>query len=549
MGKYATHGLVVLLTLTWKIVFAADGAPVRGSVYVPLDSWVYLALHRLAALGYISSQVADVAPWTRAECLRQTDEAESRKRLEETYYVPSRGAVDVRKLIADLKAEFSEEDRGSDLRLASIYTRALEVVGTPLRNSYHFGQTLMNDYGRPIGSGFNNSTGFSVFGHAGRFSAFVRGEYQSAGGNGGYSPAVEQFISTEDGVPVQASAAAKTSRFQTLEMYVGAQAGPENITFGKQALWWGPGEDSAFAFSDNAAPFYMLRFDQTKALMLPGVLRHLGKIHTQIIFGELAGHQWPARPYVNAQKITLDLTNDFELGFTRSAFFGGVGRPLTLNSFWQSLVSVNSVDYGTYGSSDLPGDRHSGFDFRWRLPGLRVVTVYADSYADDEPNPIDNPRRSAWAPGIYIARLPKFSRMDLRFENYATWLYSKDHGGDFLYWDNQYRDSYTNQGFLMGSWVGRDARAYVATTRYWLSGATFVQAQYRQIKTGEKFLPGGGTQTDFSVSGQFRLNREWMVGALFQGERYDMPILGPARMDAVASLQVTFTPANWAIGR
>lgn len=549
MGQYSTRALAVLLVLGWNVLLAAQGAPVHGSVYVPIDSWVYLALHRLAALGYLTSQIADVAPWTRAECLRQTEEAESRVRFEEARYVQRPGDVDVRKLIADLKAEFSEEDRNTDFRLASIYTRALGIGGTPLRDSYHFGQTLADDYGRPYGSGFNNITGFSAFGHTGRFSLFVRGEYQAAGGNSGYSPALQQFISTVDGVPVQPSAVAKTSRFQTLEMYVGAQFGPENITFGKQALWWGPGEDSAFTFSDNAAPYYMLRFDQTKALLLPGVLRHLGKIHTQILFGELTGHHWPAHPYINAQKITLDLTDNFELGFTRSAIFGGVGHPLTLNSFWQSLVSVSSVDYGPYGSPDPPGNRHSGFDARWRLPRLRIVTIYVDSFGEDEPSPIDAPRRAAWAPGIYLAHLPKLSRMDLRFENYATWLYAQDHGGNFFYWDNQYRDAYTNDGSLLGSWVGRDARAYVATTRYWLSGATFLQGQYRQIKTGEKFLPGGGTQTDLSLSGQLRLNREWMVGVLLQGERYDIPVLGPARLNAAASLQVTFTPSNWAVGR
>src|SRR5262249_55504123 len=35
-----------------------------GSVYVPLDSWVYPALERLAGLGYIKSQFAGLRPWT-----------------------------------------------------------------------------------------------------------------------------------------------------------------------------------------------------------------------------------------------------------------------------------------------------------------------------------------------------------------------------------------------------------------------------------------------------------------------------------------------------
>ena len=544
--------LVILLigfaALTPLLTASPKESAARGSPYVPLDSWVYPTLARLAALGYISGQVADTAPWTRAECRRQTDEAASREVLNLTYYVQRSGDVDAHSLIVDLQAEFAIEQPGTELRIASIYTRFLAIGGTPLRDGYHFGQSLVKDYGRPYDAGASNITGLSAYATSGRFSFYIRAEGQVAPGHTAYSPAVQQFISTADGNPVTSSGIARTKKFQLLEMYAGAQVGPENITVGKQSLWWGPGEESAFAFSNNAAPIYMLRFDQTKELVLPGPLRHLGKIHTQFVFGELAGHRWPPRPYLNAQKITLDLTNDLELGFTRSAFFGGGGRPLTLNSIWQSLVSVNSVDYGPYGSPDLPGDRHSGFDFHWRLPGLRMVSLYSDSYADDEPNPIDSPRRSAWAPGIYIARLPKLSRLDLRFESYATWLYRKDYGGQFLYWNNQYHDSYTNQGNLLGSWVGRDARAYIATTRYWLSGKSFLAAQYKQVKTGSQFLPGGGTQTDVSVSGQLAYKQDWLLGAWLQAERYYVPLLGAPRHDIAGSLQITFTPRNWSIG-
>jgi len=36
-----------------------------GSPCVPPDSWIYPALQRLAALGYISSGIAGMCPWTR----------------------------------------------------------------------------------------------------------------------------------------------------------------------------------------------------------------------------------------------------------------------------------------------------------------------------------------------------------------------------------------------------------------------------------------------------------------------------------------------------
>ena len=65
------------------------------------------------------------------------------------------------------------------MRLESIYTRATGISGEPLNDSYHFGQTIINDYGRPFGEGFNNVTGFSGWATEGRYTIYVRGEYQT----------------------------------------------------------------------------------------------------------------------------------------------------------------------------------------------------------------------------------------------------------------------------------------------------------------------------------------------------------------------------------
>src|SRR5690348_14702168 len=47
-----------------------------GSPYVPLDSWIYPALLRLAALGFIKSDFEGMRPWTRMECARLAEEAD-----------------------------------------------------------------------------------------------------------------------------------------------------------------------------------------------------------------------------------------------------------------------------------------------------------------------------------------------------------------------------------------------------------------------------------------------------------------------------------------
>ena len=47
-----------------------------GSTYVPLDSWVYPAFERLAALGYLPTEIIAIRPWPRLECARLIVEAE-----------------------------------------------------------------------------------------------------------------------------------------------------------------------------------------------------------------------------------------------------------------------------------------------------------------------------------------------------------------------------------------------------------------------------------------------------------------------------------------
>src|ERR1700679_2961206 len=42
----------------------------RGSVIVPVDSWIYPAFERLFSLGYADSAYLGMRPWTRTSCLQ-----------------------------------------------------------------------------------------------------------------------------------------------------------------------------------------------------------------------------------------------------------------------------------------------------------------------------------------------------------------------------------------------------------------------------------------------------------------------------------------------
>jgi len=48
--------------------------------------------------------------------------------------------------------------------LDSVYERTTGISGVPLQDGYHFGQTIVNDYGRSYGEGVNVVLGTSAHG-------------------------------------------------------------------------------------------------------------------------------------------------------------------------------------------------------------------------------------------------------------------------------------------------------------------------------------------------------------------------------------------------
>jgi hypothetical protein len=229
-----------------------------------------------------------------------------------------------------------------------------------------------------------------------------------------------------------------------------------------------------------------------------------------------------------------------ELGFTRWSEFGGVGNPITLATLWANLTTLSSHN-GSPGN--YPGEVKGAFDFRYRVPGLRNwLTLYSDSWADDDPSPLAAPRRAAISPGIYLSHVPGAAKLDFRVEAPSTMLMRGDFGGYFDYYNSQYHSSNTNYGYLIGNPVGRDGRAIEGWSTYHFSPRRSMQVGYRQLKVGSLFLPGGGTQSDATLKGALALPHQFTAAVMFQYERYWIPALGGPARDLSGSLQITWEP-------
>jgi hypothetical protein len=215
-----------------------------------------------------------------------------------------------------------------------------------------------------------------------------------------------------------------------------------------------------------------------------------------------------------------------------------------LHTFLKSFFSVQNVSVAEKQSRDDPGARFGTFDFSYRLPFLRrYLTLYTDSLAHDDVTPISAPRRSAYMPGLYLSQFPYLHKLDLRVEGGSTDPVSNDSGPNFLYNENVQRQGYTNKGFIMGSWLGRQSKGGQAWLTWHLSPQEQLQFSYRTTKASPNFLPGGTTQNDYQFNVVKRIHRDIELNGWLQYERWVAPAYKTGTQnDTTASFQITWFP-------
>ncbi len=540
-----------------------------SSTYIPDDSWVYPAALRLYSLGYLDSAFISMRPWTRRSLLHMLEKSGDD--------IQSSGDEQALEIYAKLKSYVSQEvpgpansqswamNRGAVYGLDTVYTRVMGISGLTLRDSYHLGQTVVNDYGRPYQAGFNNVTGFSSVNEWNRFSLYVRGEYQHSPSAAGYSQGLADFLSSVDElgpdvpplgpqptIPLGPIAAANPFRLQ--EAALSFHLLGHEVSGGKTDAWLSPAQGGSMAWSNNAENIYSFRINRIEPMHIPLFSRALGPLRYDFFVGSLKGHSYPNDPWVHSEMFSLRPTNNFEFSFQRTVIWGGKGHePITLHTFLRSFFSLQDTQANpdAKNSANDPGARYSDFSFSWRLPYLRhYVTLYTDSIAHDDVSPISAPRRAAYRPGVYISQLPGLPKMDFRVEASSTDTSTlRSLNGSFNYFEGVQRQGYTNKGFIMGDWVGREAKAGNAWLTYHLSGDESVQLSYLYKKTPKDFIPGGTTQNQMKLELIKRLRPDIELDAWYQYEHWIAPVyVTTHQTDNVFAFQFTFYPKLRTVG-
>jgi len=538
-----------------------------ASPYVPVDSWIYPAIERMIALGYLQSEIVGMRPWTRMACAHLLEDASDK--------FPDKGVEEgsIGKLYATLIKEFAPELKRLEgapnvgAQVESIYTGNTGISGTPLRDAFNFGQTIVNDFGRPYWNGYNNATGTTADAEAGPLSFYVRAEYQHAPAMPSYSPQVQNAVAAANFVPPLPNGTPTANQLELLDSMASININNLQVSFGMQSVWLGPGQSGALLMSNNAAPFPMVRLDDVVPHNIPGISKVLGPTRYEYFIGQLSGHHWEycivpscqpypgdnqltanvvgpnivPQPFIQGGKISFQPTRNLEFGMGYTAMFGGPGLPVTFGNYFRTFYIHSPT------AAENPGKRTSAADITFRVPHLEDwLTVYLDSMVVDEFSPIGSTRANV-NPGVYLPQIPKIPKLDLRAEGLNE-SRTREFSPGFVYYDaRRYRDGYTNQGFLMGTPFGRVGRGGEGWLSYWLSPRNKVQLGYR-LQTASPALLEGGRLADYSAGTEFMLRPEISIAGRLQYEQWRFPLLAAMPQSNLAvSVQMTFYP-HWGSG-
>jgi hypothetical protein len=562
-----------------------------GSPFVTVDSWIYPAILRLYGLGFVDHVFLGMRPWTRSSINRMLEDVAAR--IEDAN--PGAEADQAQELYDALAHELRYDMAGPCLRyrgnwrVESVYTVMRGIGGTPLHDSYHLGSSIINEYGRPFENGFDNYTGASAYGSAGRFSVYVRGEFRYAPSATGYNSGLAQTLALKDGttyidpvtglrvyVPqatIPLGPIDSMANVRILEAYISGHVLGHEISFGKQDEWLSPAQGGAFAYSNNAENIYAFHINRVEPLHIPGLSYVTGPFRYEFLIGALTGHEFipnpgypppaghspvpnvtaPGDPWIHLEKISFRPTENLEFGFERTDIWGGKGHgPITLHTFLKSFFSFSSPNEAVKFGRDDPGARFGAFDFSYRLPFVRnYLTVYADAEVHDDVSPIDAPRRASWRPGLYLSQVPGVPRLDVRVEAAETDPpVSTSNNGHFMYYEVIQKQGYTNAGQLFGDWIGREDKGGQAWVTYHLSGNEWLQVSVRNQKAAKDFISSSTTQygttlNDIGFQAVKRLGKDFEVNGSFTYERYKAPIYLPAEQSVtVTNIQLTWFPSR-----
>jgi len=472
---------ILLITLIFALLILSAGGALANSMSapLPLDSWVYPALDKLAGTGLIDSSLQGSRPYTRLEAARLTLEARQHARADKApraiFESLDRLETELREQIAELgpRDGASTPTYLKPLRSASFSYLFQEgensgITGTDARQfSLNF-NNLGIDYAE-------HHNGELVFSGEGRLADTLLLYWRPQ---------------------LQINEGQDEADFRLLQGTLAFGLGPMEVSVGRQSLWWGQGRHGSLMLTNNAAPLDMLRITNPQPLLLPWIFKRLGPFRFDVFWSRLEKERAVPEPWFAGLRLDFKPLPNLEIGASRTVIFGGEGRPdIDLADFLTILGGKNLI-----GGEDT-SNQLAALDLSLRLPFLWGAQFYGEWGGEDEAGGFVS--NHAYLAGLYLPQLEPSGRVSLRLE-YAD-LSHLAANAPAWYRHGIYKSGYTYQQTILGHHSGGAAKDLFSELQFSLPSDLLLSLSldiekrgYDQPELEEHFETGIGMTWFFS---------------------------------------------------
>lgn len=510
---------LVILVLSGSLLLPCPGLAAPPSAPLPLDSWIYSAIERLAGFGLIDSALHGTRPWSRLEAARLVAEAREQSA---TQSLPP--------VVSQLLSRLEKEMRDDLVDLADV--AAPSGYFKPLRSldpSYHYREgepsLIAGTNARQFALDYNNEGIDYDDGHNGQLLLESEARF---GGSFLVNLRPAFIVREEDGTSMR-----------LLQGTAALALGPIELSAGRQSLWWGQGRHGSLVLTNNAKPLDMVRLTNPSPVLLPWIFRYLGPFRFDFFVSRLEEERAVPEPWFGGFRLNIKPLPWLELGASRTAMIGGEGRP---DVGFDDLLTI--IGGENLSGNDDTSNSVAALDARLRLPFLGGAELYGEMGGEDEADMlgfIPFFANKSWLAGIYLPVLEPSRRLSLRFE-YAD-LSHIDDNSPIWYRHEVYLSGYTYKKRIMGHHVGGAASDFYTELKLLLPGDVTIGLNYDYEKRGvdqvvEEKHSQPGVELQWWLSDKFTVNARY---AFDKVENFNF-VPGDDRENHLAEFRLT---TNW----
>lgn len=246
--------------------------------------------------------------------------------------------------------------------------------------------------------------------------------------------------------------------------YLAAIAGNWAWSAGAVDRWWGPGWDGSLIFSNNARPIPALTVQRHYADPFESDwLRWIGPWQFLFTLGQLESNREIPDALFVGMRLNFRPTPALEVGISRTAQWGGEGRPQDLSTFKDLLLGNDNRGSNGVTAANESGNQLGGFDVRWQSPLFDApYAVYGQIIGEDESGGLPSKHLGlvgveTW--GAWGERGASW-RMHGEYADTACGFETGQPAFGCAYDHTIYTDGYTYRGRVIGHSLGGDGRMF-----------------------------------------------------------------------------------------